>query len=72
MNIFSPVKLRLFLLIALLNTVTFSIRWSAAKKINDCSFGISFIKAEARIAGAVFCLDGSKTILYCLILNFFR
>ena len=33
--------------------------------------GISLIKEEAKIAGAVFFLAGSKIILYFLNLNFF-
>ena len=37
-----------------------------------CSFGISLISADARIAGAVFLFAGSKTILYLFILFFLR
>ena len=72
MNIFLSVRLYLFLLIALLKMASFSIRWSAVKNIKGCSFGISLIKVEAKIAGPVFCLDDSRTILYFFILNFFR
>ena len=61
-----------FFLIALLNNPTFSIKWSAAKNIKGCSFGISFINAVLKMAGAVFLLDGSKTILNFLILCFLR
>ena len=57
---------------SLLKILTFSIKWSAAKNIKGCSFGISLINAEAKIAGAVFLLEGSNTILYCFTLNFFR
>ena len=41
-------------------------------KIIGCFSGISFIRIEERIAGAVFFLNGSKIILYFLILFFIK
>ena len=61
-----------FLEIAKLKILIFSIKWSAEKNIKGCSFGISLIKAVLKIAGAVFLFEGSKTILYFLILFFLR
>ena len=72
MNTFWSVKWTLFLLIALLKVPMLSIKWSAVKNINGCWFGISLINAAARIAGAVFLLEGSKIILYLIVLVFYK
>ena len=42
------------------------------KEIIGCSLGMSLIKDDDNIAGAVFFFAGSKTILYFLILFFLR
>ena len=62
-NIFWSSKLYLFLLIDLFKIFVFSIKWSDVKYIKGCFKGISLIKAEDNIAGAVFFFAGSKTIL---------
>ena len=69
---FSLLRFDLFLLIALLKILIFSIKWSAVKNINGWLSGISLIRAVLKIAGAVFLFAGSTTILYLLILFFFK
>ena len=69
-KIFFSFKYLLWRLIDLLNRPILPIKLSDVKKIIGWLYGISFIRADDNMAEAVFFLNGSKIILYFLILYF--